>query len=108
MKWISFQLQPYLNLDIRITDVIEVLNKKMIVPEIQEGDDNGIYINVNFKTQNPIFTWLDCRTELFNCIGFKESSIVTCEGECGWDDYLLLHHFDPKEKLNNISVKENI
>ena len=98
MKWISIQLQPYLNLDVRITEVLEVLNNKGYITEIQEGDDNGHYININFKSENPVSTWLDCKESLFKCIGFKESSIVTCEGERSWDDYLLLHYFDPKKR----------
>lgn len=28
--------------------------------------------------------------------------IVTAEGHSGWDDYQLLHHFDPQEPVDNL------
>ncbi len=31
------------------------------------------------------------------------ATIITCQGKRGWDDYLLLHHFDLSEPLDEIS-----
>lgn len=30
----------------------------------------------------------------------RESTIVTCEGSRGWDNYRLLHHFDPAQAVD--------
>jgi hypothetical protein len=32
----------------------------------------------------------------------RRSSIVACEGSRGWDNYLLLHHFDPAVVLDRV------
>jgi len=32
----------------------------------------------------------------------SKTSIVVCEGNNGWDDYLLLHHFDKSEDIDNL------
>lgn len=34
----------------------------------------------------------------------RRSSIVTCEGSRGWDNYLLLHHFKSDQALDTLSV----
>ena len=34
--------------------------------------------------------------------GLAAAAIIVCEGEHGWDDYLLLHHFDPAEPLDTM------
>jgi hypothetical protein len=58
-------------------------------------------INVNFRTLDLPRLWQAIQERL----GFVEDAkppiaralIVVCEGEYGWDDYLLLHHFDDVE-----------
>ena len=32
----------------------------------------------------------------------RRSTIVTCQGSRGWDDYKLLHHFDPAQTLDRL------
>ena len=67
--------------------------------------ENGKYYSDNSY-------WLD--TELINNPYFNKlifnkdkklikSSIVCCEGSNGWDDYLLLSHYDHNEKLDEIT-----
>jgi hypothetical protein len=34
-----------------------------------------------------------------------QAAIVVCEGELGWDDYLLLHHFNSDEELDELSER---
>jgi hypothetical protein len=31
-----------------------------------------------------------------------ESSMAMCEGQRGWEDYLLLHHYDPAVQLDRL------
>jgi hypothetical protein len=31
-------------------------------------------------------------------------AIVVCQGERGWDDYLLLHHFDSSVPLDQLTA----
>ena len=68
------------------------------------GQDAGPYINLSFIAADPVAGWSRMRV-LYDAseIGRRLalSTIVVCEGEQGWDDYLLLHHFDPAEKLDS-------
>lgn len=71
------------------------------------GDDAGPYINVSFIAAEPIAAWSRLQ-RLYDVseIGHRLalSTIVVCEGEDGWDDYLLLHHFDPAENLDRLEA----
>jgi len=58
-----------------------------------EGEDHGRYINIYFKTQDPKTVWVALRERLMQR-GLLGATIVTCTGEDGWSDYMLLHHFD--------------
>ncbi len=60
-----------------------------------EGDDQGRYINVFFITVDPKRFWPVLREQLVQ-VGLQGACIVTCTGRDGWNDYLLLHHFDPQ------------
>ena len=70
-----------------------------------EGDDDGPYLNLIFETTDLPALWEMLRSRLFQDKIFgtlmNKASIVTCEGSRGWDDYLLLHHFDRTEVLDN-------
>ena len=32
----------------------------------------------------------------------KAASMAMCEGESGWDNFRLLHHFDPEIELDTL------
>ena len=67
----------------------------------EQGLDNGPYINLYFDTPSLPEAWSIIWTQFYEDarIGtfLRASSIATCEGNNGWDDYFLLHHFDPTE-----------
>jgi hypothetical protein len=76
--------------------------------EADEDGENGEYVNFLFKTNCLAELWEFMRDFLYESPIFGEllsqATIVTCEGENGWDDYLLLHHFDrlvQTDKLSN-------
>lgn len=62
------------------------------------GSDDGPYVNVMFDTDDAKTLWPVLHKHLFlnRSIGqqLSQAAIVTCEGRHGWDNYLLLHHFD--------------
>lgn len=71
----------------------------------EHGNDQGPYINLSFAAADHAASWSRLRQRFDNSeIGraVAVSTIVTCEGERGWDDYLLLHHFDPSEELDDV------
>jgi hypothetical protein len=102
MGCLSIQIQPDLVSSINSDGITSFLNNEGYSPEITEGYDSGAFINLNIKTHNVKVLWvkiekyLKNHSELFNC------TIITCEGSQGWDNYLLLHHFDSTEKFDEI------
>ena len=71
---------------------------------VVEGEEEGGYINVTYSAQDLKGLWSLIRLEL---AGGKDRgpsllgcSIVVCTGKFDWDDYLLLHHFNPSEALD--------
>ena len=60
-----------------------------------EGTDQGRYINVSFTAADPKAFWEALREHLVR-LGLQGACIVTCTGQDGWNDYLLLHHFEPE------------
>lgn len=73
--------------------------KEVFKVKIEAGDDNGRYVNIVFRTTEPVQDLAKIK-DIFTKVGGSSCSIVVCEGEDGWNDYLLLHHFLPGEKLD--------
>ena len=77
----------------------------LIKPHFDEGNDSGRYINFTFSTQSPKSVFELIRGLLNDAdigLAAKKSLIVTCEGDHGWDDYLLLHTFEASEPLDSL------
>jgi hypothetical protein len=66
---------------------------------VVDGTDEHYYVNLMFASDDLRALWKALRECLYQGEEFGEpmraSSMAMCEGEHGWDDYLLLHHFDP-------------
>ena len=61
--------------------------------QMRRGTDAGRpFVNVTFETTNARTLWKWLRENLGDLFG---AAIVSCQGEHGWEDYLLLHHYDP-------------
>ena len=71
---------------------------------VTTGDEDGRYVNLMIRSENPAQTWERISESLlgddFLSTEVKISAIITVTGKAGWDDYLLLHHFDPSESLD--------
>lgn len=102
MKLISIQLQPDRDPTIDKLEVVALLENAGLTPEVQEGDDNGRYVNFNVTSNNVKETWNNIKNSLLELSYFVNAAIVVCEGSEGWDDYLLLYHYDRSEKLDEI------
>jgi len=113
MKKLSIQLQPMFfaaNLcDLAVKKLKTLENNKKLVTSAKYdyGEEDGVrYINITFTSSDIMQLWKTIQkqflTETSAGIMFKSGSIIVCEGDFGWDDYLLLHHFDPLEKLDEL------
>lgn len=65
--------------------------------EVDVGQDDGGYENFVFQAVSPEDAIAKIRIVLDSPeVGraARSSCILTCQDERGWDDYLLLHHYD--------------
>ena len=69
---------------------------------VSRGEDDGPYINVDFRPADVGALWPAVREQVRADPELAACSIVCCVGEWGWDDYRLLHHFDPSERLDEV------
>jgi len=97
---------PELNVS-RLSEECEVIAKQTEGIRgigITEGEDQGPYLNIVFAAENPIDAWHKVKAVLLESTEFgtslKASCMCMCTGKNGWDDYLLLYHFDPKVSLD--------
>lgn len=104
MKWISIQLHTDKSHSIEKQEVVNVITETGALVEVIEEKEGESYTSLNFKVTTPKMFWSEKKVKFLNCLGFPECSIVVCEGESGWDDYLLLYHFDSSEKCDDISL----
>ncbi len=102
MKYITIQLQPDLEPTARKDQALSILTSEGFCPEIDEGEDQGRFVNFNISVEDLKVAWLKIKSTLLKETRFLRSTIVTCEGSNGWDDYLLLHHFDGSEALDKL------
>jgi hypothetical protein len=90
---------------------IAIGNKSLVSFEFNKGHDRGPYVNFFFCGSRAALrrTWQDLRLKILAHrrfgVALRKSTIITCEGTRGWDNYLLLHHFDERltrDKLPDI------
>ena len=71
--------------------------------EITSGFDDGRYTNIDIKTVDVRALWNELKELIVDDVVVSNCAIVCCEGDNGWDDYLLLHHFDETETLDALT-----
>ena len=73
---------------------------------IEEGEDNGRYTNIDFWTSNRLQLWRAIQSAIYQHPLLGEelmiSSMAMCTGADTWNDYLLLHHYDPTISLDTL------
>ena len=102
MKKLKIQIQLERNSCVDESAIIGLLKNYDYDPDIKKGNDSGEYINISVKTGDLLTLWVKIKAYLKNNECLSQTSIITCEGSHGWDDYLLLHHFDTKEETDTI------
>ena len=102
MKYLSLQLQPELNPTVNKEELIDFFKRIGYETEIAEDNESGQYINILIKTNDLKGLWLSLKPFFIVNKNYSDSVIVTCEGDQGWENYLLLHHFDSREKLDTL------
>jgi hypothetical protein len=106
MKCLSIQIQPDRCAGESPQDLVAKLQDACgelpCVSSINVSEVDGA-INVNCNSSDPAILWAHLKRDIYECDSvLPKASIVVCEGEAGWDDYLLLHHFDEDEELDSV------
>lgn len=60
------------------------------------------YTDIHTRAEDLKSEWGKLKSAIDNNAQLKNSSIIVCEGEKGWEDYLLLHHYDENERIDSI------
>lgn len=101
MKDIIIQFQPALSKGGNKEEIVSILSLIGFTPTIEDADDQYTYINFITQSQNVEETWAKIKSSLLIYPKYYESCIVLCEGEDGWNDYLLLHHYEQVEEYHS-------
>ena len=73
-----------------------------LVEETTESDEGG-YANLDVTADRPAEFWARLNAVLPSRPGVVRSPIVVYSGRNGWDDYLLLRHFDGDQIIDPLS-----
>lgn len=109
MKTLCLQVQPKRSGGIDLDAVAALIARIAMSPDIcefriQRGRGKNPWVNFLFTSASVARTWtrLESKTIRHSRLGatLRRSSIVTCQGSRGWDNYRLLHHFDSRQPLD--------
>jgi hypothetical protein len=116
MRLLNIQFQPHrapkLSPKALKSLVSAFASKSAIVQEFsfEHGQDRGPYINffLSARAKDLPKLWNSLRRQLLvsspHSSAIRKSCMVLCQGSRGWDNYLLLAHFDPEVLCDTLSV----
>jgi hypothetical protein len=94
MRALKVQIQPDRSPALNLAAAIARLVNLDPSTRTSEGFDDGRYINIYFEPDDTLVLWHAIRRQLDTDSRLAQATMVVCQGENGWDDYLLLHHYD--------------
>jgi hypothetical protein len=101
IRSLNVQIQPARSPDLDVEATVARL--QTVAPAtVTRGADVGPYINIGFRATDIGLVWATVREQLRADEALARCVIACCEGERGWDDYRLLHHFDPSQPLDDV------
>jgi hypothetical protein len=102
MKIFCIQIQPELSPGIDVEAAVAAVCRLDASARVSRGNDDGTYVNLRFEVPSAAVLWNSLQQLLKGRPELAQAAIVVCEGSYGWDDYLLLHHFDADEPLDQL------
>jgi len=105
MHCISIQIQPKFAREF-VRDAFLARVRPIRSPEVDAIEEKGqLHLSFNFFTEFPVQLWQDLNRVLYKDADYAAVlgpvSVAICEDEES-GDCLLLHHFDPNEKLDSL------
>ena len=115
MKTLCFQVQPQRSRGIDLAAVAALMSQIALSSGVREfaipRGRSDTWINFLYTSTSAVGIWssLEQRALMHRRLGLqlRRSSIVTCEGSRGWDNYRLLHHFDSREALDRLRSRSS-
>ncbi|BCD96226.1 hypothetical protein [Marinagarivorans cellulosilyticus] len=108
MKCFIIQIDPSRDTRYSIEAFTKLVREQGKFPEVEADYDNNTLTNLNFFTEQPGPFWQEMQSEILqhpDCASWiKRVAIVACEGEHGWNDALLLAHYDSSETLDSLDT----
>lgn len=104
MKCISVQFHPARDPRYDLDDLLALVRAIGRYPEVDTDEGDSENVNLNFFTEDIRRFWNDfekgvlLHRELGEWV--KNTTVVVCEGDEGWDSYLLLWHYDENEVID--------
>ena len=81
----------------------EILKIAYMHEDFVKPDFGEKYFNLRYETADLKSLWNRIKREFFEPLEeMSENSIVVCQGEDGWSDYLLLHTYFPGEEIDDL------
>ena len=110
MPALNVQVHPERMPSLDLDAVLEIFSNAAQMADaeltVSEGGDDGPYINYDFLTRDLARLWEVLQSQVFSddTLGpqLALAAIATCQGSKGWDNYLLLHHYDRSLKLDTL------
>lgn len=97
MKLLSVQLHlDKLGKDSNVHQFLRIWSSQVIT--LTRGND---YLTIVFQTSKLKNFWNSVKNAL-NCLSLDKAAIVVCQGDTGWDDYLLLHSTNSSEETDSL------
>ena len=73
---------------------------------VSDGEEDGPYVDFDFLTADLPRLWEVLQSQVFadDVLGpqLALAAIATCQGSKGWDNFLLLHHYDRSLELDTL------
>lgn len=111
MRALSIQVQPARSPGIDMAGVLAEFEAIASATELvkhhsfNSGDEQGGYFNFTFGTTDARNLWQLIQSRLYNSAylstHMRQASMAMCSSEEGWDDYLMLYHFDSTVGLDD-------
>lgn len=104
MQCLSIQIKPEAAAGFDKQDFLQRVRTLGRSPEVDDYEEKGVkHLHFNFFTEMPEALWQEIKDKLYAEKKYGaylgSISLVACEGEAVGED-LLLHHYDPAEKVD--------
>jgi hypothetical protein len=109
MPKLVVQLQPHREPHLDLAAVTRLFSDGALMADaelqVSQGLDDVPYVNYDFVASDVQRLWRVLQNQVMEDStvsgALSKAAVVVCEGEQGWNDYLLLHHYDRREALDD-------